>query len=53
MKGILTMSLGELDRLKIVTQVESNKLTISEAAELLKISNRQTFRIIKKIKAEG
>jgi transposase InsO family protein len=53
MKGILTMSSRELDRIKIVTQVESNKLRVSEAAGLLEISERQTFRIIKKIKTEG
>jgi hypothetical protein len=29
MKGILTMSSRELDRIKIVTQVESKKLTVS------------------------
>lgn len=53
MKGILTMSLRELDRIKVIAQVESKEITVSEAAGLLKISERQTFRIIKKIKAEG
>jgi len=53
MEGILAMSSRELDRLKIVSQIEANKLTVAEASELLNLSERQTFRIIKKIKAEG
>ena len=47
------MSTRELERLKIVAQVEENKLTVEKAAELLEISERQTYRIIKKIKTEG
>jgi len=53
MKGILTMSQKEVERLKIISQVETNKITVTEAAELLEISQRQTYRILKKIKTEG
>ena len=35
MNGILTMSKKEIDRLMIVTQIEGNKITVIEAAELL------------------
>lgn len=53
MEGILTMSNKEADRLKIMGQIESKKLTVEEGSELLGISERQTYRIIKRIKEEG
>jgi hypothetical protein len=53
MEGILTMSQKELDRLKIISQIETKILTVSEGAELMCISARQTYRVLKKIKEEG
>jgi transposase len=53
MEGILTMSSKEVDRIKIVSQIENKAMTISEAAELLCLSERQLYRIIKKVKEEG
>jgi hypothetical protein len=53
MNGLLTMSKKEIDRLMIVTQIEGNKITVLEAADLLGLSQRQIYRILKRIKAEG
>ena len=53
MNGILTMSKKEIDRLMIVTQIEGNKITVIEAAELLLVSQRQVYRILKRIKEQG
>ena len=53
MEGILTMSQKEVDRLKIISQIETKVLKVSEAAELLGISQRQTYRVLKRIKQEG
>ena len=53
MEGILTMSQKEADRLKLMSQIETKVLTIEEGAELIGISVRQTYRILKKIKEEG
>jgi len=53
MEGILTMSVKEADRIKIISQVEKRAITIGEAAELLSLSERQLYRIIKKVKEEG
>lgn len=53
MEGILTMSQKEVDRLQIINQLETKVLKVSEAAELMEISARQTYRILKKIKEEG
>lgn len=53
MEGILTMSQKEVDRLKIIDQVETKVITIEEGAQLMGISTRQTYRVLKRIKAEG
>ena len=53
MNGLLTMSGKEIDRLMIITQVEENKITVLEAAELLVLSQRQIYRMLKRIRAEG
>jgi len=53
MKGILTMSLKEFNRLQVVNQIEEKRLKIKEASELLKISERQLNRLLKRKKEEG
>jgi transposase len=53
MEGVLTMSLKEADRLKILSQIEGKKLKVEEGSDLMKISLRQTYRILKKLKEEG
>lgn len=53
MNGVLTMSQKELDRLKIVSQIEGKSLTVAEGAELMGVSPRQTYRILKTIAVEG
>lgn len=53
MNGVLTLNKREIDRLMILSQMEKNQVTIQEASALLEISIRQTYRILKKIRAEG
>jgi len=53
MEGILTMSQKEADRLGVISQIERNKLTVEEGSELLSISQRQIYRIMKRVKQEG
>ncbi len=53
MEGILTMSRKEVERLKIINQIETKVLTVEEGADLMGISSRQTYRVLKKIKEEG
>lgn len=53
MNGVLALSKKEVDRLMIINQVEDNHLTAPKAAELLAISERQTYRILKRIREEG
>jgi transposase len=53
MKGILTMSVKERERLKIIDQVIERKLSTGEAAEVLEISTRQMYRIKGRYYNEG
>jgi len=53
MEGILTMSRKELDRLSVINQIETKVMTVQEGAELMGISARQTYRVLKKVKEEG
>ena len=53
MKGILTMSQRELDRLQIIKKIESKELRVEQGASLMGLSPRQTYRVLKKIKEEG
>jgi sRNA-binding carbon storage regulator CsrA len=53
MEGMLTMSQKELDRLRVINQIEIKVLTIEEGAGLMGISARQTYHVLKKIKQEG
>jgi hypothetical protein len=53
MEGILTMSQKEVDRLKVISQIEKKVLTVQEGSQLMGISPRQSYRVLKRIKLEG
>lgn len=53
MNGVLTLSQKEIDRLMIITQIEENKITVLKAGELLALSQRQIYRILKRTRTEG
>jgi len=53
MEGILTMSQKEAERLKIISQLESKAMSVEQAAEIMRISPRQTYRVLKRINQEG
>jgi len=53
MEGKLIMSPKEIDRIKILLQTEKKELTVEETSKLLKISERQVYRILRRIKKEG
>ena len=46
MKGVLTMSLKEFDRLQIINQLEEKRIKVKEASELLELSERQLYRLL-------
>lgn len=47
------MSKKELQRLKVLEQVENKVLTIKGASEALNLSERQTYRILKRYRSKG
>ena len=53
MEGILTMSSKEIDRLMLISQIEEEKISVLEASRLLGLSQRQIYRILKRVKTEG
>ena len=48
MEELLTMSIIEIKRLKILEQVTQDKLTIREAIRTLSVCERQFYRILKR-----
>jgi transposase len=53
MEGILIMSQKEIDRLHIIKKIEKKELRVEEGSEIIGISVRQTYRVLKKVKEEG
>lgn len=53
MEGVLTMSKKEIDRLTILKQVDAKNLSVAEASELMGKSERQTYRMLNRIREEG
>ena len=47
------MSQKEIDRLHIIKKIESKQIKVEEGSRLIGISERQTYRVLKKIKEEG
>jgi transposase len=52
-EGIFIMSQKEVERLHIIEKIKGKELTVNKASELLGITERQTYRILKKINDEG
>jgi hypothetical protein len=52
-KDIITMSMREIDRLRIIESVIKRELTQIKAAEVLGITDRHVRRAIKRVKEEG
>ena len=49
----LRLSYPEMERLKVIGRHEHKALTVMEAAQCLKISERQMYRILKRYRTEG
>ena len=53
MEKLLTMSQKEIHRSKVLAQLEKRQITLEETSELLELSNRQTYRILKRYRELG
>lgn len=50
---LLTMSIREIDRLKVIHEVQQGKLLQRQAGEQLNLSRRQVIRICRRVREEG
>ena len=50
---LITMSDKEIERLAVLQDVRDQRITQSQAAQLLHISERQIRRLLQKYKAQG
>lgn len=53
MQELLTMSQKERKRIKVLDQKAEGKITVKEASGIIRISERQTYRLLSRYKAEG
>ena len=53
MAETFTMSMREMDRLRMIIRIEEKKLTVGEAAESLHLGERQMYRILSRHRSEG
>ena len=53
MKGVLTLSSKEIDRLMLISQIQQEKISVLEAADLLGLSQRQVYKILKRVIEEN
>lgn len=53
MKQVLTMSQKEIDRVSIVLQINSGQISLEQAVQLLELSARQVYRILRRYKRLG
>ena len=47
------MSQKEIDRLQIIKKIEGKEIKVEEGAQIIGISSRQTYRVLKRVKEEG
>ena len=53
MTGTLTMNQKERDRLKVLTQIQQNELSVALAAENLHLSERLRYRLLSRYHEQG
>ena len=46
--GWVTMSERELNRVEVLAQVDDGRLTVANAANMLDLTRRQVFRLLKR-----
>ena len=51
--GLFVMSARELDRLKVIEDIEAHRLSVVQGAELAGVSRRQMTRLVRAFKDKG
>lgn len=50
---VIEMSRREIDRVHVLRDLEARRITVSDAALLMRLTRRQAFRLVKLYRAEG
>lgn len=50
---VVTMSMSEVTRLEVLSQVQAGGLRVDEAAEQLDLTRRQVFRLLRRLRTQG
>ena len=50
---VLSMSRAEIDRVHVLRDVEAGRITVWEAAQLMRVTRRQVFRLLKAYRSHG
>ncbi len=51
--GLVVMSERELNRIEVLSQVEDGRLDVAAAANLLCVTRRQVFRLLRRFREDG
>ena len=51
--GWVMMSERELNRIEVLAQVDDGRLTVENAANLLDLTRRQVFRLLKRYRSDA
>ena len=51
--GWMMMSERELNRVEVLAQVDDGRLSVDNAANLLNLTRRQVFRLLKRYRQDG
>ena len=51
--GWVIMSERELNRVEVLAQVDDGRLTVDNAANMLELTRRQVFRLLKRYRHDG
>ncbi len=51
--GWVIMSERELNRIEVLAQVDDGRLTVENAANMLGLTRRQVFRLLKRYRTQG
>ena len=53
MDQTITMSMKEMNRLKMIVRIKEGKITVIEAAESVQLSERQMYRVLARYRTQG
>jgi len=50
---VIAMSRKEIDRMHVLRDLDAKRITVSEAAQLMHLTRRQVFRLVRRYRQDG